>query len=75
MSNLAHGIGVPVEVVKGHQLSRRAVEAAIARWENTRRLVIRQMAQKGFSQEQVEAALVECDSMLDFYDTLLESYE
>ncbi len=69
------GIGMPISAVRGQRMSKRQVADALLRWESTRHLVIRQMAQKGFTQVEVEMALVECDNMLDFYDELLEKYE
>lgn len=69
------GIGLPLEAVKGTLISHYQVEDALLRWEGIRNKVIRQMPQKGFTREAVEAALGQCDKMLDFYDELLEKYE
>ena len=69
------GIGMPIAAVKGMRMSKSQVSDALLRWESTRHLVIRQMSRKGFTEVEVNAALGQCDDMLDFYDELLEKYE
>ena len=74
-SRTTHGIGLPIEAVRGHQMSRNKVREQLLTWEKRHRLVETQMAGKGFTHLQVRAALAECEKMIDFYDELLEKME
>lgn len=72
---LAHGIGLNIETIKGHRITRRQIEDRLNKWEHHLELVQKYMPGKGFLPVQVTAALAECDKMIDWYDTLLEQYE
>ncbi len=75
MTTKALGIGLDINVVKGHRLTRRKIEDQLGKWEHREYLVNRFMPGKGFSTVEVAAALAECNKMLDWYDRLLEQYE
>jgi hypothetical protein len=72
---IAHGIGLDNTKVRTDRYTRRHIENQLHVWEHRLELVTRYMPAKGFTTEQVDAAVAECEKMLDWYDRLLEQYE
>ena len=66
-------LNVPLSAVKGAVETKRAVRARIGFYEGMKIRVRKQMPAK-FPPVMVQAALDQCEEMLDFYNDLYESF-
>ncbi len=60
------------DVARGDANIREKYKARYGKWERITRLVTRQMAGKGFTPTECEAALRQCHKMTGFYRELIE---
>ena len=71
----ARGIVPGGGITVGNLEAKEKLRETIGRWEKYRNQVESEMAWKGFTQEEVEVSLDTIDSMICFYDDLLEKLE